>query len=320
MVSWLTIAAVVFALAAEALHARRVRRLGRLAVAGGTRRAWTRTAPLLRIVAAGLIAWGLGVLAFEEAGSLAGGTRTPPIRRLVLALDVSPSMDLADAGPDGRQSRATRARDVARSLLARVDPAALKISVVALWNGAKPVVVDTVDPEVVRNVLDDLPLQHAFAPGKTTLVDAITASGAIARGWPPGCASLVVLSDGDSAPPGAAALPAAYTAALMIGVGEVARGLPIDGHVSRQEEANLRRLATRLGGTYHDGNRRHVPTALLAKLVPRAALVHERGRADLALAALLSGAAIEALLPLALALAGIRRPTLPREATHARAA
>lgn len=319
MVTWITLAVVAVAALAEALQARRVRRLGRLAVGGGVRRGWTRLAPLARLATAGLMAWGLAVLALEETASLAGIARTPPTRRLVLALDVSPSMDLADAGPDGRQMRATRARDLARSILARTDPVALKVSVVALWNGARPVVVDTVDPEVVRNVLDDLPLQHAFAPGKTTLAEAVAACGAIAAQWPSDCAALVVLSDGDSTAPGRLSLPRAYAGTLVVGIGEITRGMPIDGHLSRQEEPTLRRLAARLGGSYHDGNRRHVPTALLATVLPPAALRREPGRADLALAAVLAGAALETLLPLALALGGTRRIRIPREVHHARA-
>jgi Ca-activated chloride channel family protein len=189
-------------------------------------------------------------------------------------------MDLADAGPSGNETRGHRARDLVRSLLTRSNLPGVPISIVALYNGAQPVVIDTIDPEVVANVLDDLPLEHAFSPGKTTLYEAITACGTLAQGfslsaktrpqpWPPGQARLVIVSDGDSVvPTQAMRLPPAFAGTLVIGVGDPARGMSIAGHLSRQESTTLRQLAGRFGGWYHDGNRRHVPTELLGELFP----------------------------------------------------
>ena len=241
----------------------------------------------------------------------------------MIALDVSPSMDLPDAGPDGRESRAHRAREVLRSLLTRTDLTGVRLSIIALYNGARPVVVDTVDPEVVRNVLDDLPLEHAFSPGKTTLYDAISACATLAQGaaatpearpqpWPPGQARLIVVSDGDSvAPTQAVRLSPAFASALIIGVGDATRGMSIDGHLSRQESSTLRQLAGRFGGWYHDANRRHVPSDLLAGFLPTSGDHQRSGLGDLALAAVVAGSALLALLPLALALAGAPLPAHP---------
>jgi hypothetical protein len=62
---------------------------------------------------------------------------------VLLVLDVSPSMRLVDAGPT-RSSRAwQRARDVMESFFDRVPFDEFRVSVVAVYNGAKPVVIDT---------------------------------------------------------------------------------------------------------------------------------------------------------------------------------
>ena len=303
----------------EWLHQRRCRRIALLAFVGGAPRTWVSAVPWLRIAAATLVTWGLTTLLVNNPADLAGEDRQAATKRLVIALDVSPSMDLNDAGPNGRESRAQRARDVLRSVLSRADLTGVRLSIVALYNGARPVVVDTIDPEVVRNVLDDLPLEHAFSPGKTTLYEAIAACATLAQGsrdgslarpqpWPPGQARLIVVSDGDSvAPAQSVRLPPAFSGTLVIGVGDATRGMSIDGHLSRQESSTLRQLAGRFGGSYHDGNRRHVPSELLAELFPTRGNHRRTGLGDLALAAVVAGAALLALLPALLALAGAPR-------------
>ncbi len=312
----------------ELFHHWRCQRIALLAFPGGIPRPWTGIAPVLRIIAASLLGWGLGTLLLTNAGELAGEMRQAATKRLVIALDVSPSMDLRDAGPDGNETRDHRARDVLRSVMARADLTGVRISIVALYNGARPVVVDTIDPEVVRNVLDDLPLEHAFTAGKTTLYEAITACGTLAQGvaakpgerpqpWPSGQARLIVVSDGDSvAPTVAARLPPAFAGTLVIGIGDATRGKSIAGHLSRQESSTLRQLAGRLGGNYHDANRRHVPTDMLGELFPTRGEYNRAGLGELALAAIAIGAALLALLPIALALAGAPRPAQPLNPAH----
>jgi len=313
--------AVVFALG-EWLHARRIRRVARLAFADGVARPWTMLAAPLRIAGAALCSWGLATLLLSASADLAGSRREAAARRLVVALDVSPSMDLIDAGPDGRSSRARRAREVLNSLLARADVSSVRISVVALYTGAKPVVVDTIDPEVVRNVLDDLPLDFAFDAGPTELYASLATCAELARGtsvpgqrpdpWPPGQARLIVVSDGDSLPPTAAVhLPSAFAGALVIGIGDPVRGTNIAGHQSRQEAGTLRQLAGRLGGAYHDGNRRQVPSEMIAELLPVRGDHQRSGLGDLAIAAVAVGASLLALLPVALACAGAGHPLPP---------
>ena len=106
---------VVAAAAAEALHARRVRRVARLAFGPAGRPGIAgRSAPALRVAASGALAWGLITLLLLDPKSHRNADEIPENekRHLILVLDVSPSMRLVDAGPDHKQNRVRRARDV----------------------------------------------------------------------------------------------------------------------------------------------------------------------------------------------------------------
>jgi Ca-activated chloride channel family protein len=303
MVSPLLVAMGAAALAAlaEWLHARRSARLAGLAFAGGRARAWARWTPPLRVAALALLAWGLTVLA---APAVQPRVAASAGQRLLIALDVSPSMHLRDAGPAGQQTRAERARDVLRRLLARAGDRPLRVGIIAFHSSALPVLAGSSDRDVVANVLDDLPLEHAFVSGKTRLHEAIACADRLARPWPPGSTGLVLVSDGDSEPAEAPpVLPGAIGSAVILGVGDAQRGTFIDDHVSRQEPGALRRLAEQLRGGYHDINRREPPAAVLDRLLPAPPAAGPDRRA-LALAAAAVGAAITALLPLALRLHG----------------
>jgi Ca-activated chloride channel family protein len=145
-------------------------------------------------------------------------------------------MRLVDAGPDGNQSRMHRARDLMESFFARVPLSGYRLSVVAVYNGAKPVVVDTSDMDVVRNVLGDLPMHYAFPSGDTKLLDGIEEASAVARPWNPKSTVLVLLSDGDTVPAtGMPKLPASVDDMLVVGVGDPRAGTFIDGRQSRQD-------------------------------------------------------------------------------------
>jgi len=306
-------AAVALAAAAELLHLARCRRLAHLAFGLARRpRRWIAAAAVARTAAVGALCWGLLVLLAigsepwepnEEADRL-------PIHHLVLALDVSPSMQLTDAGPKGELRRAERGRDVVQSILERVNLRRTRISVVAFYTEARPVVVDTVDLNVVHNILDDLPLEYAFTAGKTNLYEGVKAAGELARTWPARSATLVVVSDGDTLPAGnLPQMPAAFAGSLILGVGNPNRGQFIDGHSSRQDIEALRRLALRMGGVYHEANTRHVPSEALAgfnaelPIRDREAL----GQREWALAAVLLGAVVLAGLSPLLSAAAVRR-------------
>jgi Ca-activated chloride channel homolog len=263
----LAFAAAVFL--TDLLHARRIRRARAIAFGPGERpRAWTRLAPAARGAAAGLVAWALAVLAGLD-GSSASGRRAPAPRHLVALLDVSPSMLLADAGAEGGQTRADRAREVLLSVLERLPPERVQVTLVAFYTDSLPLVQRGTDREVVANFLDRMPLYYAFARGKTDLLKALNASGDAGRALPRGAAMLLVLSDGDTVSgTGLRPLPEAFAGAILAGVGDPTRGTYIDGHPSRQDRVTLSQLARRLRASYVDANVKNIPTALLRPLKP----------------------------------------------------
>jgi Ca-activated chloride channel family protein len=301
--------AIGLASLAEWLHARRCRRVGRLAFGpSGRARGWTIVVPWLRVAAMGALIWGLLTL-LEVKPRSARSDRIPEggYRHLVLALDVSPSMQLQDAGLAGQQTRAKRASEVLMSLLQRVAIDQVRISIVAFYTSAKPVLVDTFDLELVKNALDDLPLDLAFDPGKTSLLESIREAAELAKLWQPQSTTLVVVSDGDTIPDtGLTELPRSIERTVIVGVGDERNGKFIDGHQSRQDGSTLRQLAGRLRGDYFNGNEKHLPSTLLTSLSRTLPLrdTHERGRRELALAAVAIGGFILAGIPVALALAG----------------
>lgn len=306
---FVTAGAGVLALAAELLHARRLRRLSRLAFGPSGRPAgWVGAVPWLRVAATAALAFGLTVLLTAPPRvHRAGSPSEHEFRHLVLVLDVSPSMRLVDAGPDRKQARMARARVVLESLFGRVAIGRYKISVIATYNGALPVVEDTLDAEVVRNVLGDLPMHYAFNPGETRLFDGIGKAAEIAAKWQPASTLMIVVSDGDTVPPtGMPVLPPSIAGVLVIGVGDPLAGSFIDGRQSRQDTSSLRQLALRLGGVYQDGNLRQVSSAAIRQVTSATALkpIERWGLREYALLACLCGAAALALLPLLLHLAG----------------
>jgi Ca-activated chloride channel family protein len=304
-----TLGVMLLAALAEWLHARRCRRVARLAFGPrGQAREWTRVGPAVRVLACAALAWGFVTLLLV-APRAAKSDLIPEggYRHLVLALDVSPSMQLPDAGPDGKQTRAQRASDVLMSLLSRIATDQARISIVAFYTDAKPVVVDTFDLEVVKNALNDLPLDLAFDVGKTALLEGVREAAQLAKPWPPGSTTLVIVSDGDTIPDsGMPELPRSIQRTLVVGIGDARSGRFIDGHQSRQDLPTLRQLAGRLRGDFFDANEKHLPSTLLAALSQALPLrdAHERGRRELALAAVGLGGLLLAGLPVALALWG----------------
>jgi Ca-activated chloride channel family protein len=76
--------------------------------------------------------------------------------------------------------------------------------------------------------------------------------------------------------------------------------------MSRQDVSTLRQLAVRLGGTYHDGNEKHLSTDLVNQLtmVGKQSPFERLTRREYALIAVTTGASTLSLLPLFLHLAG----------------
>lgn len=312
MSPWMiAIAAAVLILAAEAWHARRLRRLGHLAFGPvGRPRVWTVLTMPVRAAAVGLLVWGLLTLhAIDPRITETDATKISEQdqRRILILLDVSPSMQLTDAGIGRKQTRARRASDVLMNVLNRVDLKRSKVSVIAFYSGAKPIVTDAADPNVVRNILTDLPLDHAFDHGKTKLFDGIAEGFTLAKDWPADSVMVVLASDGDTvSTSGMPAPPQSIAEVLVVGVGDPRAGSFIDGHTSRQDISTLRQVANRLAGAYYDCNDRYLPTSALQDLSSAVPLRREEatGLRELAIAATALGAGLLALVSPMLALFG----------------
>ncbi|MCI0638855.1 MAG: VWA domain-containing protein [Gemmataceae bacterium] len=319
------VATIILAAAAERLHALRARRVALLAFGpAGKPRLWARFAPFLRVAGLSALVWGLTTLLLlpsklhHSVEDVAKGD----YRHLLIVLDVSPSMRLSDAGPTGKQSRMKRANDLLTSFFERVPIQSYRISVIAVYTEAKPVVLETTDLEVVRNILGDLPLHHAFTSGSTNIFAGLEEAAKAAHRWKPQSATLAIISDGDSVPAtGMPKMPASIKNVLVVGVGDPVTGQYIDGHQSRQDTSTLRQIATRLGGFYHNGNDKHLPTDLLRAIDAQASksMWTRLTRREYALFACACGSTTLAFLPLVLFLAGTgwrpgvhQRDVLPR--------
>lgn len=292
---------------AEWLHARRVRRVAHLAFgARGRPRAWTVAVPYLRTLAGMLLAWGLVVLFLQKPEVVETRPEREASKHLLVCLDASPSMYVADAGPAGDQKRAVWAGELIQAILDRLDTETTRVTVFAVYTEALPVIEDTFDMNVVRNLLDGLPLYAAFNPGTTKLSDGITDALEYARAWEPKSATLVVISDGDaddSTP--VRFVPSSIADSIVIGVGDPIRPTMVAGHRSKQETDALRTLASRLDGVYFQGNEKHLPSAMLNQLTMiRPRVTDAVGLRELAFVAVGTGGIVTALVGPALALLG----------------
>lgn len=317
----LALATLVLGTGAEWIHLGRVRSVAALAFGPGKRASlFAMAAPFLRVLALAMLVWGVTTLLLLQPVAHRSTVKevAPKDRQhLLLVLDVSPSMRLRDAGAGGKESRMARARAVVESVIARTAHDKLHTTVVAVYNGAKPVVEETRDLEILHNLMDDLPMHQAFPSGKTKLLDGVAEAAKIAAKWPRNSATLVMISDGDSVPAtGMPKLPPSIGGVLVAGVGDPVKGSFIDGHHSRQDGATLRQIATRLGGEYHDGNMKLVPTAMLQRLGTLAVDSTARlpGQRELAIFLTVLGASLLAGLPLLLHFLGSRWNPGPRPA------
>jgi len=267
-------AVVLLATVAELFHLSKVLRLAPLAFGPARKLQFLAfLAPVFRVLALGIAAWGLTMLlVLPPSTHKPGEIRDGDYRHLVLVLDVSRSMEVEDAGPLGKQKRSQRAADLIQSFFDRVQSERYKTTVVAFATEAKPVVLDTMDREVVRNILTELPMRHAFKPGDTNLFAGLEEAAKIAKKWPPNSAVLMVVTDGDTVPAtGIPKMPPSIGKnVVMVGVGNPTVGKALGGHTTRQDVSTLRQVAVRLSGAYHNGNDKQLATQLVSTLDERA--------------------------------------------------
>lgn len=307
-----TAVVIILAGAAEAWHLARTQRVAHLAFGPTARpRLWAMFSPVVRVVCLGGLTWSLITLLLLEPKVHQNAEDIPEkeLRHLLILLDVSPSMRLVDAGPEHKISRRKRAKELVESFFSRVAVRQYLVTVVAFYNGAIPVVEKTRDQEVVRNILDDLPLEYAFRTGGTDLFKGLEEAAKIAHPWQPRSGTLVVITDGDSVPAtGMPKMPASIASVMVLGVGDPREGKFINGRNSRQEASTLRQIAARLGGVYHDGNEKHISSDII-RGITQAGSAASLDRLSLREYALLIAAVcgtLLALLPLALQHLGTR--------------
>jgi Ca-activated chloride channel family protein len=306
------IPALVFLVAviAEKIHQRRCSRMGRLAFGPeGAPRVWTRLAPMLRVLSLTALTWSLLFLFLLQPKVAVDQQRAPSAyRHLIMVLDVSPSMKIPDAGMERKQTRSQRASVVLTTIFDRVLMDQTKVNVIAVYTGAKPVITETTDRNVIKNILDELPLEFAFDFGKTKLIDGINLAAEQAKNYPEESTTVIIASDGDTVPEkGMTAMPKSVSKVLLLGLGSH-QGEFIDGHQSRQDAPTLRSIARRLGGEYHDVNVRFLPDQAIKSLSESVPLTLKRhmGLRELAMGLALAASALLALLPVALTLLGSR--------------
>jgi Ca-activated chloride channel family protein len=265
---WAALLAILLGVIGEKLHARRTKRIASLVFGpGGRARKWTALAPCLRILSLGVLAWGLVTLLSFHAMSRSREKPGNINRHLLIMLDVSPSMHLKDAG-DGSLSRNERATAVVKSVLDRITADDVRYSTAGFYTEARMLVKECQDRELILHMIGNVPFHITYEPGKTDLLKSLNQGGEFAKDWPRKSTTLLVLSDGDSIPPsGLKPLPSSINSLIIAGVGDASRGTFIDGHLSRQDTANLSQLARRLGGTYIDCNAKNIPDTALKSLI-----------------------------------------------------
>ncbi|MEM9941597.1 MAG: VWA domain-containing protein [Planctomycetota bacterium] len=302
----IAIAVALIAVVAEVMQLRRVRRVKRLAFGPRQKPAiWTHAVPLLRVVGLATACWGFLSLLLVVEAQVHNQTQIAEneYKHLVLVVDVSPSMHLEDAGTDGKRTRRQRASDLLESLFNRIPMRQFKITVIGVYTDAKMLLEDSKDHEVVRHIMEKMPMWHAFKPGKTKLISGIQLAAKASKNWNPGSAYILLLTDGDTVPTkGMPKLPVSVKDFFVVGVGNPNSGTFIDGHQSRQDVNTLRQIANRLRGSYHNGNQKHLTSQLVGKFLQSKEDQRKNrwNRREWALFACVLGSAIYSILPILL--------------------
>ena len=305
---WAALVIAVLAAFGEWLHARRMKRIGALAFGPlGRPRYWTRIAPVFRVIALAGLAWGLVTLIAFNNRSRDRDRNAKTTRHLMVLLDVSPSMFLQDAGEGAAQTRKARAYAVLKSVMDRVPGDNVRFTAAGFYTEARLMVKECKDRELLLHLAGDTPFHITYQPGKTDVLKSLNEAGELMKNWERKSTTLLVISDGDSAPPsGLKPMPSAVSEVIFAGVGDPGRGTFIDGHLSRQDTANLSQLSRRLGGKFFDCNTRQIPSDALKKLNSEdpGAAKWRTDRRMVALIVLASATVVLCLLPIMLEFLG----------------
>ncbi len=306
--------ALLLAAAAEWIHARRVRRTSGLAFGPtGKARRWTSFVPAFRTLSLAAMTWSLLTLLIAHLG-LGGGRALDSDERyehVVFLLDYSPSMMLVDAGPDDEEkmSRKQRMRDVVNAIVDRFGEH-VNYSLIAFYTRPYPICENVFDRRVVRNMLNDLPIETAMESGPTDLGRAVNETLELTDSLKDGkpkygkrSITLILVTDGDTLEmPELDKVSPTIRRAMVLGVGDTEKGIPVGGHLSRQEPLTLRYIARHLGGEYVNVNSKHLSSATMSTLRPEmaGAVGRRMTRTGVALVLFAVMAAAYALLPVLL--------------------
>ncbi len=313
--AWAALATALLASAGEWLHSRRIARVNTLAFGPGARpRRWTLVAPFLRVLALSVLAWALVTLVSFNNMTRDRNRAGQTTRHLMVLLDVSPSMLLSDAGESRADTRKARASAVLKSVLNRIPGDHVSFSAAGFYTENRVLVNECRDRELILHLAGGTPFHITYKPGKTDLIKSLNQAGELMKEWERKSTTLLVISDGDSVEPvGLKPMPSSVSDVIFAGVGDASRGTEIDGHVSRQDSANLSQLVRRLQGVFFDCNVRHVPSEALRRINAEASgdAAWKTDRRLLALITLAVSAATLCLLPLLLEYLGARRFRAP---------
>lgn len=205
----------------------------------------------------GLLVIALAVLTVGAARP-AAGVRVPRDRAtVVMAIDVSLSMQATDVLP----SRLEAAQQAAKKFVDLL-PSRINLGLVAFGGNASSLVAPTVDRDAVKIAIDKLRLQESTAIGEAvfTSLDAISvfSQATTAKGDKPPPARIVLLSDGAnnkgrSVNESAAAARKAGVQVSTIAFGTDGGTVSVDGQTIPvpADKITLSQLAHNTGGAYH---------------------------------------------------------------------
>jgi Zn-dependent alcohol dehydrogenase len=226
--------------------------------------------------------------------------------QLVLLIDVSPSMSIKDAGKTGELTRRERIGDVVSSLLDRMGRQ-VRYTVICFYTKSVHIAKMAHDKLIVKNVFNDLPVEITMKPGKTDLGAAVKDTLDFINDYSKGSVTLMICTDGDTVPATVAISKTdSIGNALVLGVGNVKRGTPIDNHISRQDSIVLNRLSQQLHGNYLNVNTKNIPSAVIADLCDSGTLAaaSKIGKTRLYTIWLVLFSAVYAFMPVALEFLG----------------
>lgn len=174
---------------------------------------------------------------------------------IIMAIDVSLSMNATDVAPSRIQAAKTQADDFLQSL-----PFRFNVGLVSFCGSASAVIAPTLDRGAVEHGIDGLRLCRATAIGEAvfTAVQSIRSFDAQANRTPPP-GHIVLMSDGGNTTGRSTAEAAAAARAAKVPVSTIAFGTPygvvtIDGQTISvpPSKPTLRRLATDTGGRAYE--------------------------------------------------------------------